>query len=191
VLLHLGGGFLHFTFWDPVPGFGEWDNLKELGMPGTVPGVFPTMYNIMANQGGGLDDPTAQGNSMGPVAQQKQWQQKPTGTATLNWVKGNHTYKFGAELRVESYPSIATTPSNGWFFFSPAQTALPYLNQTSIGGGAGNIGFPYASFLLGQVDHGENGQESLFHIGKHSFALFAQDSWKGDAQAHHRLRPAL
>jgi len=178
VLLHLGGGFLHFTFWDPVPGFGEWDNLKELGMPGTVAGVFPTMYNLMANQGGGLDDPTAQGNSMGPVAQQKQWQQKPTGTATLNWVKGNHTFKFGAEVRVESYPSLATTPSNGWFFFSPAQTALPYLNQTSIGGGAGNIGFPYASFLLGQVDHGENGQESLFHIGKHSFALFAQDSWK-------------
>jgi hypothetical protein len=176
VLLHLGGGFLHFTFWDPTPGFGTWDNLKELGMPGTVTGVYPTIYNIYAAQGGGFKDATNQFNSMGPVAQQKQWQQKPTGTVNLNWVKGNHTYKFGAELRVESFPSTATTPSNGWFFFSPAQTALPYLARTSIGGG--NIGFGYASFLLGQVDHGENGQESHFHIGKHSFALFAQDSWK-------------
>ncbi len=176
VLLHLGGGFLHFVFWDPSPGFGTWDSQKELGLPGTGTGVYPTIYNIYQAQGGGMTDPTAQGNSMGPVAQQKQWQQKPTGTATLNWVKGNHTYKFGAELRVESYPSTATTPSNGWFFFSPAQTALPYLNQRNVGDG--NIGFPYASFLLGQVNNGEIGMESHFHIGKHSFALFAQDSWK-------------
>jgi hypothetical protein len=176
VLLHLGAGFLHFTFWDPVPEYGEWDNAEKLGLPGTVAGVFPTIYNIYQAQGGGLIDPTRQGNSMGPVAQQKQWQQKPTGTASLSWVRGNHTYKFGGEFRVESYPSIATTPSNGWFFFSPAQTALPYLNQTSIGGG--NIGFPYASFLLGQVNRGEIGQQSIFHVGKHSFAFFAQDSWK-------------
>ena len=175
VLLHLGGGFLHFVFWDPTPGFGSWDSEKELGLTGTSKGVYPTMYNIYQAQGGGKAD-AGQGNGIGPVAQQKQWQQKPTGNATLNWVKGNHTYKFGAELRVESYPSLATTPSNGWFFFSPAQTGLPYLNATNYGGG--NIGFPYASFMTGQVNNGEIGIESSFHIGKHSFAFFAQDSWK-------------
>ena len=25
-LLHLGGGIMHFVFWDPTPGFGEWDS---------------------------------------------------------------------------------------------------------------------------------------------------------------------
>jgi hypothetical protein len=176
LLLHLGGGIMHFVFWDPTPEFGTWDNLTELGLPGTSKGVFPTIMNIWQNQGGGMPSATNQGNGFGPIAQQKQWEQKPTGTATLNWVKGNHSYKFGAEVRVESFPSTATTPSNGWFYFSPAQTALPYLNTTSYGGG--NIGFPYASFLLGEVNNGETGVESHFHIGKHSFAFFAQDSWK-------------
>jgi hypothetical protein len=175
-LLHLGGGFMHFVFWDPTPGFGTWDSLKELGLPGTSKGVYPTIMNIYQNQGGGMVSTSGQGNSFGPVAQQKQWEQKPTGTVSLNWVKSNHTYKFGAELRVESFPATATTPSNGWFYFSPAQTALPYLNTTTYGGG--NIGFPYASFLLGQVNNGETGLESHFHIGKHSLAFFAQDSWK-------------
>jgi hypothetical protein len=176
LLLHLGGGIMHFVFWDPTPGFGTFDAEKELGLPGTTKGVYPTIMNIYQNQGGGMASASGQGNSFGPIAQQKQWEQKPTGTAALTWVKNNHTFKFGAELRVESFPSTATTPSNGWFYFSPAQTALPYLNTTSYGGG--NLGFPYASFLLGEVNNGEIGVESHFHIGKHSLAFFVQDTWK-------------
>jgi hypothetical protein len=165
-----GGGIMHFVFWDSTPGFGTFDAEKELGLTGTTKGVYPTIMNIYQNQGGGMASASGQGNSFGPIAQQKQWEQKPTGTAALTWVKNNHTFKFGAELRVESFPSTATTPSNGWFYFSPAQTALPYLNTTSYGGG--NLGFPYASFLLGEVNNGEIGVESHFHIGKHSLALF-------------------
>jgi hypothetical protein len=175
-LLHLGGGFLHFVFWDPTPGFGTWDSVQKLGLPGTSKGVYPTIMNIYQSQGGGMPSATGQGNGFGPIAQQKQWEQKPTFTVGLNWVKSNHTYKFGSELRIESFPSTATTPGNGWFYFSPNQTALPYLNTTTYSGG--NIGFPYASFLLGQVNNGETGLESHFHIGKHSFAFYAQDSWK-------------
>jgi len=176
MLFHLGVGFMHFTFFDPTPGFGTWDNETELGLPDTSKGVYPTIMNIYQNQGGGMPSATGQGNGFGPIAQQHQWEQKPTGTASLSWVKGNHSYKFGAEVRVESFPSTATTPSNGWFYFSPAQTGLPYLNTTNVGDGT--IGFPYASFLLGQVNNGETGIESHFHIGKHSFAFYAQDTWK-------------
>ncbi len=175
-LLHLGGGYMQFSFYDPVPGYGSYNNLKDLGLPGTYAPVYPTIYNLSQAQGGGMGSTSGQGNSIGPVAQQKQMQEKPTGSATLSWVKGNHTYKFGAEARVESYPSTATTPSNGWFYFSPAQTSLPYLNTTSVGGG--NLGFAYASFLLGQVSNGQIGQQATFHIGKHALAFFAQDSWK-------------
>ncbi len=176
MLLHVGGGYMHFLFYDPVPGYGSYDNLKDLGLPGTFAPVYPTMFNLYQNQGGGMGSPSGQGNSIGPVAQQKQFQQKPTGSATLSWVKGNHSYKFGGEVRVESYPSTATTPGNGWFYFNGAQTALPYLTTTSYN--QGTLGFPYASFLLGSVNNGEIGKQSIFHIGKHALSFFAQDSWK-------------
>jgi hypothetical protein len=77
---------------------------------------------------------------------------------------------------MEGYPSLVTTPANGWFTFSEAQTALPYLNSQFIGGST--VGFPYASFLLGLVDQGEIGQSSKFRLGKNAWAFFAQDSWK-------------
>jgi len=176
MLLHLGAGYMHFVFQDPVPGFGSYDNLKDLGLPGTHAPVYPSMFNLYQTQGGGMADTTNQGNAMGPVAQQTQWQQKPTGNVSLNWVRGNHTYKFGGEVRVEGYPSVDTTPGNGWFYFNGAQTALPYLNATAYSGG--NLGFPYASFLLGNVSNGQIGVQNSFHIGKHSLAFFAQDSWK-------------
>jgi hypothetical protein len=176
MLLHLGAGVMHFQFFDPVPGYGSYDNLKDLGLPGTYLGVYPTIYNLYAPQGGGMISTAGQSNSFGPVAQQTQWQTKPTGSATLSWVKNNHTFKFGSELRIESFPSTAGTPSNGWFFFNAAQTALPYIGNTALAGG--NLGFPYASFQLGYVNNGEIGQYAKFHLGKHSFAFFAQDSWK-------------
>ncbi len=175
VLLHLGAGLMHFVFQDPAPFF---DSAATLGLPGTYYKVSPTLYSLESGQGGGMQggNPMRQGNGIGPVAQQKQWQQKPTGTATLSWVKGNHTYKFGGEFRAESFPSITQTPSNGWFYFSQAQTALPYLGTQYFNGGT--LGFNYASFLLGYINSGEIGVPSGFHLGKQAWAFFAQDSWK-------------
>ncbi len=173
-LLSLGAGIMHFFFKDDVPDI-NYDNFEKLGLPGTFTTRPPT-FNSLGSAFGGLGSPSGQGNSSGPVAQQNQWQIKPTGTASLTWIKSNHTYKFGAELRVESYPSTALTPANGWFSFSQAQTALPYLNSQYYSGGT--LGFSYASFLLGLVQQGEIGQASRFHVGKHALAFFAQDSWK-------------
>jgi hypothetical protein len=177
MLLHLGGGYMGFSFFDPVPNFNGYNVLANLGLPGTYSNIPPTIIGLAgATDGSGMGTNAIMGTAMGPNAQQHQWSEKPTATAVLSWVKGNHTYKFGYDFRVESYPSIATTPSNGSFTFSPAETALPYLRTTSIGGG--NIGFNYASFLLGDVDSGVIGQVGDFHLGKHSFAFFAQDTWK-------------
>ncbi len=177
MLLHVGGGYYGFEFNDPSPSAGKSDNLKVFGLPGTYSSIIPTISGLAAANGMGMGVMTpAIGTAFGPNAQQHQWTQKPTGTATLTWVKGNHTYKFGAEFRADSYPSVAITPSNGSFTFSPNQTALPYLNATSIG--TGSIGFNYASFLLGAVNNGAIGQVGDFHLGKHALGFFAQDSWK-------------
>ena len=175
MLLHVGGGYMHFLFFDPTPTYGHFNTLKTLGMPGTQFNVAPSIFDLLGANGSGEGNDST-GASMGPNAQQKQLDEKTTTTATLSWVKGNHSYKFGGEFRWESYPSVATTPSNGWFYFNAAQTGLPYLQTTSVG--AGSIGFPYASFMLGDVWSGQTGIQADFHLGRHSFAFFYQDSWK-------------
>jgi hypothetical protein len=174
MLLHLGGGYMGFEFFDPSPSTGKSDNLQMFGLPGTFAQITPTINGLLGANGMGMGAMTpAIGSNFGPNAQSHQWAQKPTGTATLSWVKGNHTYKFGGEFRADSFPSLPITPANGSFAFAPQQTALPYLNVTSLGAAIDL----YASFLLGAVNTGSIGQLGNFHR-KHSFGFFAQDSWK-------------
>jgi hypothetical protein len=59
-------------------------------------------------------------------------------------VKNSHTYKFGSDLRWERFGSEIFTATSGVYNFSPAQTGLPYLQTTTVGGGT--VGHPYASF---------------------------------------------
>ena len=64
----------------------------------------------------------------------------------------------------------------GNYSFNARETAQPYLQTTTIGGGS--IGFPYASFLLGAVGGGTiaNRQDSQWR--KHNYGVFVQDTWK-------------
>ncbi len=163
MLLHAGAGLMHFVFKDPQPNV-NFDPLKELGLPGTFATVAPSMSLTSTSRGGFRDT--------GPVAYASTWQIKPTGTMSLVWVKGNHSMKFGGELRVESHPVTVFTPANGKFIFDQIQTGIPYLGST------GNTGHPFASFLLGRFNKGEIGIQNRFHVGKHALAFYAQDSWK-------------
>ncbi len=162
MLLHVAGGILHFIFKDPQENV-NFDSLKELGLPGTFATIAPNIN--MDTTRGGL-------RGTGTVAYGNTWQIKPTGTASLSWVKGNHSIKFGGETRFDSHPTNVFTPANGNFIFDPSETSLPYLSTT------GNTGHPYASFLLGLFHKGEIGQPNRFHLGKQAWAFFAQDSWK-------------
>lgn len=62
------------------------------------------------------------------------------------------------------------------FGFSAAETGLPYLNATTLGGGS--VGFPYASFLLGLADTANVVPVSTPRFGKQQEASFIQDTWK-------------
>lgn len=161
MMLHVGAGLLHFIFKDPQEDV-NFDNYKNLSLPGTF-GTFAPTINM---------DMTRGGLSSGTVAYSATHQIKPTGNISFAWVKGNHSLKFGGEVRVESHPSTVFTPANGAFYFNAAETSMPYLRTT------GNTGHPYASFLLGLLHNGEIGVPNRFHLGKHSIAFFAQDSWK-------------
>ena len=80
--------------------------------------------------------------------------------ASVSWVKGNHTFKFGGNAEFHGSYTIAVNNLQGTYGFSSAQTAMPYTVNTSTGNstaniGAYHIGMPYASFLLGLVDTAE------------------------------------
>jgi len=59
----------------------------------------------------------------------------------LTWVRGRHTFKFGAEYRNFAYPERVERNGSGTFFFSNASTGLTGINS----------GNSFASFLLEKV----------------------------------------
>jgi len=85
---------------------------------------------------------------------------------TLSWVRGRHTYKFGAEFRVQQFNSHG---DNGvpTFIFDPAQTAGTFGN---------NPGFGFASFLLGDVNQASVSEPNNTYGRRKSVSLFAQDN---------------
>jgi len=170
LLFHLGVGYQHLDFEDKSPVL-TYNAQQQLGLTGaTVNRNFPTLTGLLSSNGFGGMVP------MGPNSQTRSLMIKPTGNASLTWVRGNHTYKTGTEIRIEGFPAQPFVPANGAYAFSAAETGLPYLQNTTIGGGA--VGAPYASFLLGQVDSGRGGVVTNTRLGKHEIGLFLQDTWK-------------
>jgi hypothetical protein len=43
--------------------------------------------------------------NMGPLAQSLIHEEKPTANVSVTWVRNNHTYKAGAEMIIDGYPS--------------------------------------------------------------------------------------
>ena len=113
-----------------------------IGLKGSYTTGFPTIGSIGNATQGGFS--TTYGMGVGaPVVN---YQNKPTAVLSATNIRGNHTYKAGAQWRKDpaiNKNSIAA-PS---FSFTGNETALPYLQSTNIGGAS--IGLPYASFLLG------------------------------------------
>ncbi|MBV9506081.1 MAG: carboxypeptidase regulatory-like domain-containing protein, partial [Acidobacteriia bacterium] len=182
VLLHLGAGILNYLLDDhsPTTNFND----STIGLTG-VPnpgGRFPSISGLCVSGTGANTSPcTGTGGmmSMGPGvggAQSITRQMTPTYQASLTWIKNNHTFKFGSEVREFGYPILSLADTMGAFVFSANQTAQPYAQSSTIGGRT--VGFPYASFLLGLVNNGTVNPPADLRMGKHFIAVFAQDSWK-------------
>jgi hypothetical protein len=93
------------------------------------------------------------------------------GDETLTWIKGRHTITFGGELRgfqINSHGGNGTLN----FTFSNAQTGAPtqpWNNQ---------VGFAFASFLLGDVSSASMGTPFDLYGRRKSLSLFAEDSFR-------------
>ncbi|HEY6342197.1 MAG TPA: TonB-dependent receptor, partial [Bryobacteraceae bacterium] len=149
----------------------------QLGLQGPfTPYSFPSIQGLSSAQGGVNPGQSGGSDSLGPAGAIQNIQQATTAVASLSWVKNNHNYKFGGELQVDGFPVRMIEGTNGVFAFSAAETGEPYLNQTTLNGG--NVGFPYASFLLGLVDSGNIRVPTDGKLGKHELGFYAQDTWK-------------
>ena len=174
LVLHAGIGEQHFYNPDSSPpSVLAYDAVGQLGLKGGYVDGMPLLEGL-SNSFGGM------ALNVGPTNGTHYTTEKPTAVTSLTWVHGSHTYKTGAEFRLDAFSDISVngngSAATGLFNFSGNETALPYVQSTTTGGGT--IGNPYASFLLGQADSATVSNVSDPQWRRHAFALFIQDTWK-------------
>ncbi len=177
LLLHVGVGNQHNDFKDDAPTL-DFNAAQAIGLKGTTTNrQFPQITGLLAGRGGV--------KNLGPGPQSRSVEIKPSANASLSWVSGNHSYKFGSEYFLNGFPTQSFFLTAGLFNFSAAQTGQ--VNGTTLSGtpirdsnvfAGGIVGFPYASFLLGQVNNGDIRDLAGWRYGKQSLGFFAQDTWK-------------
>jgi len=163
LLNHFGVGYQRYYNPDTTP-ITDYDAAGELGLGGAVVGGFPRVLGL-----GVMDD-------LGPTNYQLYTADKPTVVDNLTWTHGSHTTKFGGEFRIDSFNNLANNGATGSYTFAAAQTALPYLQATTINGGG--IGSNYASFLLGLVSSASINNPTSVGFRRSSWGSFIQDDWK-------------
>ena len=150
------------------------EDLGTLGgrWPEVTPGVDKTLPNVLLTGG-----PNARGGQLFDLVQQN-----VRGLSTASWDRGNHSFKFGAELQLSRYSRVSNDDA-GSFTFSGAysNTAAP-LNGPwpTLTNPAGDNVFAYAwaDFLLGRVrNFNARGIIDRAFSGNAGF-FFAQDQWR-------------
>ena len=180
LLLHLGVGYDQDFLGRPslTPNYDACGQLGLCSAAFNKPLTFPLINGLADSLGGGFGSST---QPLGPLNRVNGIYNQVEAIANITWVHENHTLKFGAELR--NGGNYTQNASQDTFNFTSAQTAMPYLVNTSTGTsnaniGANHIGFPYASFLLGAVDTANIDPYSNVRFGKQQWGFYAQDSWK-------------
>lgn len=115
--------------------------------------------------------------NMGPANANYYYNDKWTSVASANYIHGNHSYKLGAEMRVDIFTDRNSRNSQGNLTFSNAQTGLPALQGVSLPSGT-NVGLHYASFLLGLADNALVNAVQDPQWRKTSYGMYIQDTWK-------------
>jgi hypothetical protein len=176
VLLHIGVGMFLEDFVDNSPEL-TFNPLQTLGLSGfLVNRNFPTITEYSGTSlltaigsTGGMQSIGTAGGIQDPT-----YEPKPTATTNLTWVRGKHTYKFGAEWIDENFynkphPTVLMSTNAG-------PTSDPFTATNSYG--SFSPGFPFASFLLGDYAATSQGPPLDTRLITYDWAFFIQDSWK-------------
>ena len=126
------------------------------GLPSTLTGV--PYVNIQ----GGAEIGNNWEGTLPQVGNSFQW------SDGLTWVKGNHTFKFGADVRRARFDQF-------YYFDINGQMTVNNSGPNSIVPGDGD---QYAEFLLGMVDTYIQGSGQREDIRSTAVYPFVQDSWK-------------
>jgi len=132
---------------------------QKIGLPASVP---PTLYPLF-----NADGLAALGGS-GTTGLRSSYSFQLFDIVTK--IHGNHTFKFGTDVRMLSYANFQVSAPSGSFNFPASLTGNP---QISSGTGSG-----FATFLLGQVGSGSLQVNAFPTFIGHSYAFFAGDDWK-------------
>jgi hypothetical protein len=179
MMLHLGVGLIQNTLFYDADGHNPQADLKIPGGDSANPQF--GLLGMYTFGFGGFTTFPADYFGLGAIMDVRFVNLKPTANPSFSWIKGNHNYKFGASLIVESDPSHSESYHNNYYFQGSSwqQTADP---SFTLSGGVYpsglTPGFNYASFLLGASGSDYTNAESRGHLGDHSIAFYAQDSWK-------------
>jgi hypothetical protein len=179
LLLHLGAGYYHTRFSDKAPflnfdpaAFGLSNFLINRQFPSVTGMCVPSPVFGATGCFGALGGMQNIGTS-GQI-QSLNYEEKPTFTANTTWIKGQHTFKFGAEMYLEqtytgSFAGVTLATGTG-------PTSEPFTPTGSLNGNS--MGFGFASFLLGDYSSTTQTPQLNYREGSQEWGLYAQDTWK-------------
>ena len=173
MVVHFGAGFYRFLNPDSSPAAElNYDAVGLLGLVGSAsnPAGFPALSSLGVNNQGG------EGQTIGPTTADHQFTDKLSFVSSVTYVRGSHTYKAGAEFKQDVYSDVNVQGVQGQYTFGNGPTAVPYLQNSAVGGGS--IGAGYASFLLGQVTYTNVNAPRNTQMRGMSYDVYAQDNWK-------------
>jgi hypothetical protein len=169
-LVHFGAGEQRYNNNDfPSADNLNFDQVSQLGLLGAQTKGFPRITGLNGSQGG-------MSTSIGPSTNTNIFTDKWTVVLNATYIRGSHTYKMGAEWKMDNYTDIYLNGATGSYAFSAAQSGLPATQGVSLSGGS--VGYPYASFLLGAANNGTISGRQDPRFTKQAWSLFLQDDWK-------------
>ncbi len=92
---------------------------------------------------------------------------------TITWVKGRHTFKFGADLEIFRNDTYSPASPDGSYSFAPSYTQGPSPTRAS-----GNDGLGLATFLLGLPTSGSLTLDPALAVQQAYTGAFVQDNFK-------------
>ena len=163
-LNHFGASFNRWSFFNHQGGQEDLSSGSDLNQKAGLGGILDQTGQSTINASGyylGI------GGEVNKIAHQN-WRVSDDFT----WIKGSHSYQFGAMQN--RYYTTGLQQAGGFtpfgtFNFGPQETGLP---------GNLNTGFGAASFLLGDVDSATYGQQPSQAFLFRNWGLYAQDRWK-------------
>ena len=178
LLLHVGAGFYHTRFADNAPF--ESFNPSQFGLSNfLINRQFPSVTGMCAYPIAGTTCTTGGLGGMQNIGTSGQiqtlnFEEKPTYTASMTYVRGAHTYKAGVEFYFQnnfngSFAGVTLATGTG-------PTSEPFTPTNSLNGQS--MGFGFASFLLGDYQSTTQTPQENYRQGQLQFATYLQDTWK-------------